>query len=132
MEPEQLGQQERVRRRVAPRPAGVGGPAGGLLGLQQSAGNAAVASMVGLQRSPLDNLVDPWAGGPLSGDGGGAATPDAAGIPAGGSPTDAGGAGPTAEPGGGMNELGPVAHVGTLIADSIVASSYTPGAGNIW
>jgi hypothetical protein len=31
-----------------------------------------------------------------------------------------------------MNDLGPVARVGTLIADSIVATSYTPGAGNIW
>ena len=35
-------------------------------------------------------------------------------------------------PPGGVNELGPIARTGTLIADSIIASSYTPGAGNVF
>jgi hypothetical protein len=35
-------------------------------------------------------------------------------------------------PPGGVNELGPIARTGTLIADSIIASRYTPGAGSVF
>ena len=109
----------------APRPrAGTGptpehGRRGAVLALQRTAGNAAVTSLV--QRAGLDDFFgpSPFGGGPQgeTDGGGGGSTPAAP---------------PTTEPAGGINELGPVARTGTLIADSIIASSYTPGAGNVF
>lgn len=113
----------RAARRAAP--AGTGN---GVLALQRSAGNAAVVSLIDAQRAPEDDDLAPWNGGAGAGadhaaEGTEAAEgPGEAGIPEGAAPA----------PAGGMNDLGPVARVGTLIADSIVATSYTPGAGNIW
>ena len=107
------------------------GTAGTMLGLQRTAGNAAVASMVAhrreagtpvpsVQREGVDDVFgpNPFGGGEADQTGG-------AGE---GSPS------PTTDPGatGGINELGPIARTGTLIADTVIASSYTPGAGNIW
>lgn len=112
----------RAARRAAP--AGTGN---GVLALQRSAGNAAVVSLIDAQRAPEDDDLAPWNGGAGAGadhadEGAAAPGPGEAGIPEGAAPA----------PAGGMNDLGPVARVGTLIADSIVATSYTPGAGNIW
>ena len=73
--------------------------------------------MIGAQRLPIgdeEELDGGSGGGPEMG------TPDAAAGDQAAAPT------------GGVNELGAVAHVGTLLADSIVAASYSPGAGNIW
>ena len=116
--------------KVGAAPVSGRGTAGTVLGLQRTAGNAAVASMVALrrgagtlapsvQREGVDDLLgpNPFGGGEADQSGGG-----------GGSPS------PTTDPGsaGGINELGPIARTGTLIADTVIASSYTPGAGNIW
>ena len=100
-----------------------------MLGLQRTAGNAAVASTVALRRGPgtpvpsvqregVDGLLGPNPFGGEADQSGG----------------DAGSPSPTTDPGsaGGINELGPIARTGTLIADTVIASSYTPGAGNIW
>jgi hypothetical protein len=131
MEHDQLDLHDRASRRPTPK-SPVGGPSGGLLGLQQSAGNAAVSSMLA-QRIPIRmDEMDASSGGS------GAATPESAGVPASTGDTSAseaggatGDAGASAAGGGGINDLGPIARAGTLIADSIIASSYTPGAGNI-
>ncbi|MFN2221922.1 MAG: hypothetical protein PVH65_04380 [Chloroflexota bacterium] len=40
--------------------------------------------------------------------------------------------GPTLKVHTGMTEVDGILKTGTLIADSVVSSSYTPGAGNIW
>lgn len=109
--------------RKAPSTSG----ASGVLALQRTAGNAAVASLVGAQRVPDEDELAPWDGGGAdhAGETESAGTPAEAGIPQGAAPEGGAGA-------GGMNDLGSVARVGTLIADSIVAASYSPGAGNIW
>jgi hypothetical protein len=106
------------------------GRAGALLGLRRTAGNAAVTSLVGgptVQREGLDDLFGP---NPF---GGGGTTPAPAPVDGGGGPPPAPAPAPTTgEPApGGVNDLGPMARTGTLIADAIVANSYTPGAGNI-
>lgn len=93
------------------------GPGRAMLALQRTAGNAAVTSMIGVQRDGIgDDLFGP---NPFGGPGPQTAEGD------GGPPAPA-------EPPSGINELGPVARTGTLIADSIIASSYSPGAGNIF
>jgi hypothetical protein len=111
---------EAHRPRGTTTPAVEAGRAGAVLALQRSAGNAAVASVVA-QRAGLDDLF-----GPSPFGGGGADQAEGAG----------GGTAPTTpesgEAAGGINELGPVARTGTLIADNIIASSYTPGAGNVF
>ena len=117
-----------VRRpKVGPGATPDVGRAGAILGLQRTAGNAAVSSLMSgptVQREGLDDLFGP------SPFGGGGTTPAPAG---GGGETPAPGtAPPTAEtPPGGINELGPIARTGTLIADQIIATAYTPGVGNI-
>jgi len=121
-----------VRRpKVGPTAAPEAGRAGAILGLQRTAGNAAVTSLMSgptVQREGLDDLFGP---NPF---GGGGETPAPAGGGGGTPPAPAPGtAPPTGEtPSGGINELGPIARTGTLIADSIVATSYTPGAGNVF
>jgi hypothetical protein len=123
VEREQLERHSAARRpTVAPAPTSDGGRAGAMLALQRTAGNAAVASTMDVQREGLDDVFGPnpfGEGGqePAPGDGGDPETPAA--------PTGT-------DPSGGINELGPIARTGTLIADTVIASSYTPGAGNIW
>ena len=93
------------------------GPGRAVLALQRTAGNAAVTSVIGVQRDGIgDELFGPnpfGEPGPQTAEGDG------------GSPAPA-------EPPSGINELGPIARTGTLIADTIIASSYTPGAGNVF
>jgi hypothetical protein len=117
------------RPQVGPTATPETGRAGAILGLQRTAGNAAVSALMSgptVQREGLDDLFGP---NPF---GGGGTTPAPAG---GGGETPStpapGTAPPTGEVPGGINELGPIAHTGTLIADQIIASSYTPGVGNI-
>ncbi len=119
-----------VRRpKVGPTAAPAAGRAGALLGLQRTAGNAAVAGLMSgptVQRAGLDDLFGP------SPFGGGTTGPEQQG------PTDGGGeappttAPPTGEAPGGVNELGGFARVGTLLADNIVATTYSPGVGNVF
>ena len=132
----------------------------GLMRLQRSAGNRAVASLLApVQRWPsIDDARDAGSaiGGAISGMGDTIAT--AAGSVAGATDGD-GGAGPSLPTGseaadptatslggpgnttinGNQIELAApmvrapgVLHVDTLIANNVVGSSYTPGAGNIW
>jgi hypothetical protein len=87
-----------------------------------------VTSLVGgptVQREGLDDLFgpNPFGGGgttpaPTPAEGGGGAPPTPAP--------------PTGETPGGINDLGPFARTGTLIADNIIATSYTPGVGNVF
>jgi hypothetical protein len=122
-----------VRRpKVEPTAGPELGRAGALLGLQRTAGNAAVTSLVGgptVQRQGLDDLFgpNPFGGGttpaPTPAEGGGGAPPTPA--PPTGEPA-------TGEAPGGINDLGPFARTGTLIADNIIATSYTPGVGNVF
>ena len=127
MERDLVEQGPAVRRpKVGPGATPDVGRAGVILGLQRTAGNAAVSSLMSgptVQREGLDDLFGP------SPFGGGGTTP----APAGGGEAPAPGtAPPTAEtPPGGINELGPIARTGTLIADQIIATAYTPGVGNI-
>jgi hypothetical protein len=115
------------------------GRVGAILGLQRSAGNAAVTSLVGgreatvagptVQRQGLDDLFGP---SPFGGGGAGSQGPTDSGGGNAPTPAPAPAPGVGEAPPGGINELGPVARTGTLIADSIIASSYTPGAGNVF
>ena len=125
-----------------PRFSHLGGTVPGLLGLQRSAGNAAVASMVApdasVQRAvTIDEIdVSTPAPGEDTGD------TDGTGAGAGGAVTSDGGT--TTITGGvinieggqvnldaGMTRASGVLQADTLIANSVVASSYTPGAGNV-
>jgi hypothetical protein len=130
-------QQQGTHRHSAPRRASGGGTVDGVLALQRSAGNAAVASMVGAQRLPetapegvqravhIDEVETTTSGAAGPSSAGGAAS-----TPAGAA---AAGAGATGAAAGAPTDLGEVATVGTLIArNAVVSPSYTPGAGNIW
>jgi hypothetical protein len=107
-----------------------GGAEAGLVHLQRTAGNAAVASMVApaVQRAvEIDEVTsevdapspDPGAGGatagPVSSDGG--TTTISGGVIR----LDAA-----------MTSTDGIIRANTIIADNVVGSNYTPGAGNIW
>ena len=135
-----------------PRLAHAGTAAPGLMALQRSAGNAAVASLVAgratVQRAPVQieevsgrvsaadpsSPLSPAVAGAVSGAvhdaaaaaGGGAANPVSSD---GATTTVTGSAIHLAAP---MTQADGVLRVDTLVADSVVASSYTPGAGNVW
>lgn len=125
------GQARAVTGGSDPRLAHAGAAAPGLLALQRSAGNAAVASLVGavapVQRAvTIDELTTDVARAPEpeSGTGdGGAVTSDGA------TTTITGGTIELAAP---MTHAAGVLRADTIIADNVVASSYTPGAGNVW
>ncbi len=124
-----------------PRLGHAGGAVSGLLALQRSAGNAAVSSMVSgepsVQRDVVIDEVDVSPTTPAdaeapagAGGAGGAVTSD------GGNTTITGGT-VTIEGGqvninAAMTQASGVLQADTLIANSVVASSYTPGAGNVW
>ncbi len=107
-----------------------GGAEAGLMHLQRTAGNAAVASMVGpsVQRVvEIDELsTDIDATGPEPGGGEASAGPVSSD---GGATTISGGQIHLDAP---LVDAPGVVRVGTLIADTVVGSSYTPGAGNMW
>ncbi len=114
----------------------------GLLALQRSAGNAAVASLVArpvVQRAPvqIDEMTTHVGVAEATGAAAAAAGPAQSGgagasgaVTSDGSNTTIGGDHITlAAP---MTETEGVIRASTVIADSVVASSYTPGAGNVW
>jgi hypothetical protein len=134
-----------------PRLAHAGGAVGGLLALQRSAGNAAVSAMIGgevpVQRAVEIDEIDVSTPDPAADA---ADTPDPAGATGAAGATGSGGAvtsdgGTTTITGGvvnidggqvnlnaAMTHASGVLQADTLIANSVVASSYTPGAGNVW
>ena len=106
-----------------------------LLRVQRTAGNAALASLVAPAVQRVVNLDE------MSTEVG--AAPEAGA----GEPAAAGASGPAADTGGEADHTITAGHIGlnapmveapgiiraqTVIADSIVATSYTPGAGNVW
>ena len=105
------------------RGGGHAAAASGLLALQRTAGNAAVASLIApsVQRDGPEPA--PEAGG-------------TSGAPGGTGATGAGGAteitGSTIQLNAPMVTAPGVIQADTIIANSVVASSYTPGAGNEW
>jgi hypothetical protein len=126
-----------IVRSADPRLSSAGSAAPGLMALQRSAGNAAVTSLVArpaVQRAPveIDELststgvsdVPPPAQAPgATGAGGSAVTSDGANT------TITGAHISLAAP---MTESDGIIRASTIIADSVVASSYTPGAGNVF
>ena len=116
-----------------PRMAGNSVSAAGLLALQRSAGNAAVASLVGeqapVQRSVVIDEVDVTAGPaptPYQQEEAGTGEP----VTSDGGTTTIHGSAVSIE--AAMTEAHGVLRADTIIADSVVASSYSPGAGNVW
>ena len=117
-----------------PRLAGRGSSAAGLLALQRSAGNAAVASLVGaapsVQRDvrieEMDTSVEP---APAAQQG--ETDPGAnQAVTSDGGTTTIHGAHVSID--AAMTEAHGVLRADTIIADSVIASNYTPGAGNVW
>lgn len=130
-----------VTRSADPRLASTGAAAPGLLALQRTAGNAAVASLVGgtpvvqraVQIDELTTRVDTGDATAAAGQAGG----QAGAGPAGSGPVTSDGATTTITGGqvtidAPMTQANGVLRATTVIADSIVASSYTPGPGNVW
>jgi hypothetical protein len=106
-----------------------------LLRVQRTAGNAALASLVAPAVQRVVNLDEM------------SAEVDAAPLAGAGEPAAAGESGPAADAGGAADHTITAGHIElnapmveapgiiraqTVVADSIVASSYTPGAGNQW
>jgi len=142
--PEAIDTGGSVSHAADPRLGHGGGAASGLLALQRSAGNAAVSSMIAgepsVQRAVVINELDVTPAAPAdaaapaqtggAGGAGGAVTSD------GGNTTITGGTvtidGGTVQINAAMTQASGVLQADTLIANSVVASSYTPGAGNVW
>jgi hypothetical protein len=116
---------------------------GGLLHLQRTAGNAAVSSLLAptvqrvLELDEMSSDVTPAAdaaGGPAAataGPAGPAAAVEGAGpVTSDGTSTTISGA--TINLDSAMTQTDGVIRAGTIIADSVVATNYTPGAGNVW
>lgn len=135
-----------VTRSADPRLASAGSATPGLLALQRSAGNAAVASLVGgvpaVQRAvQIDEITTQVDAGDTNAAGQSAAaagaTAGAGQSPASPGPVTSDGA-TTTITGAQVNIEAPMTQANgvlratTVIADSIVASSYSPGAGNVW
>ncbi len=146
--------------RVSGGASDAGGGEDGLMQLQRTAGNRAVTSLLApVQRWPtMDDARDAGSaiGGAVSGmgetvasaadsvasatDSGGGTGPALPSGPSGGDPTAAslGGPGNTTINGTQIQLAAPmvtapgVLQVDTLIANNVVGSSYTPGAGNVW
>jgi hypothetical protein len=117
-----------------PRLAHGPGAASGLMALQRTAGNAAVSSMVGSEPAVQRTVtIDEFSVTPLADGSGGAdtsgAAADTADSDAGGEQTISGSSIHLAAP---MTTADGVLRANTIIADSVIASSYTPGAGNVW
>ena len=115
---------------ATPRPLGAATPAS-LLHLQRAAGNAAVQHLVQREETPPGDAAPPTTSPGPGPAGGGAVTGDGSG------PTTINGALVDVNAGA-VNLHAPVVtadgviRASTIIADNVVASSYTPGAGNIW
>jgi hypothetical protein len=122
-----------------------------LLALQRSAGNTAVASLLGAPTIQRDAPIDEGAvSGSASGTAGSVAsavtgTAGAGASPAGPSGPSGTAGGPVTSAGGVTTITGPIVRLeaamtqspgviqaDTIVANNIVAASYTPGAGNEW
>lgn len=109
-----------------------GGAEAGLMHLQRTAGNAAVASMVApaVQRAvEIDELSTDIDAGDAAPDTAGGDTSAGPVTSDGGSTTISGGAIHLDAP---IVDAPGVVRVGTIIADTVIGSSYTPGAGNLF
>jgi hypothetical protein len=100
-----------------------------ILQLQRAAGNAAVTTLVApVQRAVTIDEITTEVAPPGPGDDGGAVTPG---------PVTSDGATTTITGGAirldaAMTSTDGVIRAGTIIADNVVGSNYTPGAGNMW
>ena len=111
-----------------------GDAAPGLLELQRTAGNAAVSSLVApvVQREVRIDEMESTVSGPA------AAGPAAPGAAGGASDGAAAATGPTTITGSQITLDAPITEspgvirADTVIANSVVAANYTPGAGNVW
>jgi hypothetical protein len=118
-----------------PRLAHSGASASGLMNLQRSAGNAAVMSLIA-ERPPVQRAVrieemEVSAAAPQpTAQQEEAAYGTAAPVTSDGGTTTIHGSHVSIE--APMTEAHGVLRADTIIADSVVASSYTPGAGNVW
>jgi hypothetical protein len=117
-----------------PRLAGRTVPASGLLALQRSAGNAAVMSLVdavpSVQRAVTIEEMETVAPPQPTAQQEEAAYGTAAPVTSDGGTTTIHGAHVSIE--APMTEAHGVLRADTIVADNVVASSYTPGAGNAW
>ena len=119
-----------------------GGAGAGLLHLQRTAGNAAVRSLVApaVQREvTIDevgiDMTNPYDEAPAPGPA--AEAPTAPAGAAGAGPVTSDGATTTISGGtinleAGLTQTAGIIRAGTIIADNVVGSNYTPGAGNVW
>jgi hypothetical protein len=117
-----------------PRLAHAGAPASGLMALQRTAGNAAVTSLVGgapaVQRAVTIEEMETVASPQPTAQQEEAAYGTPAPVTSDGGTTTIHGAHVSIE--APMTEAHGVLRADTIIADNVVASSYTPGAGNVW
>jgi hypothetical protein len=111
-----------------------GNPAAGLLHLQRAAGNTAVNALVApvVQRVVAIDEVTAEVGSATEPGADAGAVPEAEAGPV----TSSGGAttvsGSTIRLDAPLTSTDGVIRASTLIADNVVASTYTPGAGNVW
>ncbi|MEW6224472.1 MAG: hypothetical protein AB1627_07555 [Chloroflexota bacterium] len=116
-----------------PRLGHAGSAAPGLLALQRSAGNAAVAALVGtrsaVQREVTIDEIATEVDAPAPGPTGGTSGPGGPVTSDGSNTTVSGGTITLAAP---LTTADGVLRADTIIADSVIASNYTPGAGNVW
>jgi hypothetical protein len=108
------------------------GTTSSLLSLQQSAGNQAVSSMLGVQRIPENPWFESISAAPTSVPPAPEPAPEPSPEPA---PTGGEtGTTETPSPGeSGITRIPGVLEVDTLVANTgVISPSYTPGAGNIW
>ncbi len=122
-----------IAGRGDPRLAHAGASAAGLMHLQRTVGNAAVSALVAppLQRRvEIDEMSSDVAGAPDTAAGPAGPAPAASGAVT----SDGGGttiAGPIITLDAAMTRANGVLHADTIVADTVVAASYTPGAGNL-
>ena len=101
-----------------------------VLRLQRMAGNAAVQRAVAIDEMTTSVDAAPAAAAPATA--GPAAAPGAGGNSLGDGTGPVSITGPMVNLHAPMVQADGVLQAGTIIADSVVASSYTPGAGNVW
>lgn len=125
-----------VARLAAPdATGGTAAAASGLMALQRTAGNAAVTSMLApaVQRSVTIDEIDTTVDAP---DADVEPSPAAGGGGDGGAVTSSGGqttiTGAQITLDAAMVSTPGVLRTGTIIADNVIGSNYTPGAGNVW
>jgi hypothetical protein len=123
-----------IARPGDPRLAHGGGATSDLMHLQRTVGNAAVSSLVApaVQRAvEIDEMSSDISS--VAGAGSGPAAPAAA---PGGPVTSDGGtttiSGPSITLDAAMTRANGVLHADVIEADTVIASSYTPGAGNLY